>query len=489
MAVSPEEHARVLAELGEAKAELGEAKARIEQLEAQQATMLAAMEKLREELKKNSSNSNLPPSSDGPGATSRGIRKSKKPKSKRKRGGQKGHKGSHRVLVDPSKVDAFEDFYPEACEACAGLLPQVPDEAARRYQQVDLVRGGVHVVEYRRHGVECDCGHTTMAPYDAQKVPASPFGPRLISVVTMMTGVFHLSRKNTQTFLREVFGLHMSTGAISQAEARVSAALVPASEQAHDEVLDALVKHTDATTWLLAGATMSLWTLCTTLTSVFRIFNDGARATIESMFSDNSGKQKGILNSDRASVFGFWPMALRQICWAHLLRLFVGFSQRAGPEGAFGRELHEHAVLVFDYWQEFISGERSREELRHVMSPVKRNFEALLKRIEKAEVRGLSGSCTNLLAHAPALWLFVDVPGVEPTNNLAERDLRSLVIWRKLCYGCQSERGLRFVERVMTVTMTLRKRGCDVLGFIERCVRARAEGVNAPSLPEPAPAV
>ena len=95
MAVSPEEHARVVAELVETKAELvetkaelveakaglGDAKARIEHLEAQQATLQAAMEKLRAELSKNSSNSNLPPSSDGPGAASRGMRRSKKPKS------------------------------------------------------------------------------------------------------------------------------------------------------------------------------------------------------------------------------------------------------------------------------------------------------------------------------------------------------------------------------------------------------------------------
>ena len=499
MPVSPEEHASVLAELGETKAELGETKAelgetkaelgetkaRLEALEAQFATALATIDRLTEQLKKNSSNSNLPPSSDGPGAVSRGIRAPKKPRSKRKRGGQKGHKGSHRALLDPIEVNEFKDLFPEACEACACILPQTPDVAAHRHQLIDLRRGGRHVLEFRRHAVECSCGHTTVAPYDPKQIPASPFGPRLVSVVAMMTGVFHLSRRNTQRFLREVFGIHISIGAISQAERRVSKALAPASEQAHDEVLAAMVKHTDATTWLMAGVTMSLWTLCTTLTSVFRIFKDGARATIESMFSDECGSKTGILVSDRASVFGFWAMALRQVCWAHLLRLFVGFSQRAGPEGAYGRELLEHAALVFEYWHDFVAGTRSRDELRHLMKPVQHNFEALLRRIVAADIRGLSGSCANLLAHAPARWTFVDVPGVEPTNNLAERDLRSLVIWRRLCYGCQSERGLRFVERVMTVCMTLRKRRCDVLDFIEQCVRARAAGSPVPSLPEP----
>ncbi len=486
MPVSQAEHEQVLTELGETKAELGETKVRLEQLETQLASALATIERLTVELKKNSSNSNLPPSNDGPGAASRGIRKSKKPKSKRKRGGQKGHKGSHRMLLDPSEVDELVHVYPDACAGCARELPRTPDEAARRYQVVDLLRGGRHVIEYRRHAVDCPCGHTTMAPYEPARIPASPFGPRLLSVVAMMTGVFHLSRRNTQLFLREVFGIPMSIGAISQVEERVSKALASATEDAHDDVLAAMVKHTDATTWLMAGVTMSLWVLCTPLTSVFRIFKNGARATIESMFSDDSGTHKGILVSDRASVFGFWVMASRQICWAHLLRLFIGFSQRAGPAGTFGRELLDHAKLMFEYWHDFVSGKKSRDELRHAMKPVKRNFEALLERIVAANIRGLSGSCANLLAHAPALWSFVDVPEVEPTNNLAERDLRSLVIWRKLCYGCQSQRGLRFVERVMTVAMTLRKRKRSVLDFIERSVQATLEGSRGPWLLEPA---
>ena len=246
--------------------------------------------------------------------------------------------------------------------------------------------------------------------------------------------------------------------------------------------MSAMVKHTDATSWLFAGLTMSLWTMSTKLTTVFRIFKDGARATIEVMFVDEHGKLTGILVSDRASVFGFWPMALRQICWAHLLRLFVSFSQRAGPVGTFGRELLDYASLVFEYWRGFEDGTLSRDELVRWMAPVRRRFEALLARVVAADLRGCSGSCANLLAHAPALWTFVDIARVEPTNNLAERDLRSLVIWRRQCFGSQSERGLRFVERVMTVAHTLRKRGRDVLDFFERSVAAHFAGAPAPAL-------
>ncbi len=496
MAITPDGRDQLIAQRDEARAQLAMREAQLAALEAQLAaqeaqlatlskqlaTAVDAITRLTEKQSRNSTNSNLPPSSDGPGAASRGLRKPKAPKSKRKRGGQKGRRGAHRQLLEPGHANKSIELFPDACEGCARSLQHVLDIDARRYQHVDLLLTGPFVTEWRRHAVVCSCGHSTRAPYDRSKIPASPFGPRLVSVIGAMTGVYHLSRRNAQKFLQEVFGINVSLGALSQMESRVSGALKSAADEAHRDTLAARVKHTDATSWLMAGQTLSLWTLCTKQTSFFKIFDDGARATVQAMFADDYGMQTGILVSDRASVFGFWPMELRQICWAHLLRLFVSFSQRDGPVKTFGRELLDYAALVFEYWHGFVDGTLSRDELACWMEPLRRRFEALLARITAAGLSGCSGSCKNLRAHAPALWTFVEVANVDPTNNLAERDLRSLVIWRRLCFGSQSERGLRFVERVMTVAHTLRKRSVGVLEFIERSVAAHLSGMPAPAL-------
>lgn len=462
--------------------QIAELQTELAEVKEQLATALGTIARLTEQQNQNSTNSHLPPSSDGPGATARGVRRPKKKKSKRKRGGQKGRRGAHRELLPVERIDEVVDLFPEACEGCARLLPQVHDVDARRYQRIELLLTGPRVTEWRRHEVRCACGHCTRAPYDASVIPASPFGPRLVSIMAALTGVYHLSRRRAQTLLHEFFGIDVSLGAISKMEARTGDALKSAAGEAHDDVVAALVKYADATSWLLAGVTMSLWTLSTKSTSFFRIFVDGRRATIERMFEDAFGRLFGILVSDRASVFGFWAMALRQICWAHLLRKFVSFSERDGPVGTFGRELLDYAALVFEYWRGFEEGKLSRDELRTWMVPVRRRFEATLERVVAADLEGCSGSCEDLLAHKDALWTFVDIPGVDPTNNLSERDLRSLVIWRRQCFGCQSERGLRFVERVMTVAHTLRKRGRAVLDFFERTVAAHTAGAPAPRL-------
>lgn len=467
------------AELTARDARLAARDARLAEVEAIVAKQAAQIELLLEKLGKNSSNSDLPPSSDGPGAAGRGEHRRKKPKSARNRGGQKGHRGAHRGLIAADEVQEVVDLFPACCTGCAAALATVPHGEPERYQLVDVVLGGRHVKEWRLHECECDrCGALTRAPYDPAVIPSSPFGPRLRAVVAMLTGAYHISRRQTSRVLLELLAIDISVGSVSNIEAQASAALVVAAHESERAVEAAQVKHADATTWLLAGATRSLWTLACTTATVYRIFTDGRRDTVRPMF----GASVGILISDRAAVFDFWAMSLRQVCWAHLLRRFIAFSQRDGPAGVLGRELLDCASLVFEYWHAFRDGTLDRAELASWMRPVKQHVESVLARAMTAGILRLSGSCANILAHREALWTFVAHDGVEPTNNHAESALRPFVLWRKRSFGCQSERGLRFAERMMTVVHTARKQGKDVLDFLVRTITAHGAGMTMPAL-------
>lgn len=477
MATDPEQ-VDAVARLAAVERELAERDAKLAELEALVAKQAAQIEILLETIAQNSSNSHLPPSSDGPGAAKR-QGTSKTSKSKRKRGGQKGRRGARRQLLDDAEVHERIELFPAGCSGCGHSLPETPDIEARRYQRIDLVRGGRTVTQWRRHEVACPhCGAKTRAPYDPAVIPASPFGPRLTAVVAMLTGVYHLSRRRTSQLLRELFDVAISVGSVSNIEAAASAALAPAAAEALREVAAADVKHTDATTWLLAGLTKSLWTIASKAATAYKIFDDGCSDTIRPMF----GGLTGVLVSDRASVFGFWEMAWRQVCWAHLLRKFLAFSQRAGPAGTYGDELVDCTRLVFSYWHSFRQGQLSRQELDTWMRPVRRHFDGLLRRAVAANIPRLSGSCADIIAHRDALWTFVTHDGVEPTNNHAERELRAFVLWRKRSFGCQSERGLRFAERVMTVVHTARKQGKDVLNFLVRSITAHRDRTAPPAL-------
>ena len=157
----------------------------------------------------------------------------------------------------------------------------------------------------------------------------------------------------------------------------------------------------------------------------------------------------------------------------------MSFSERDGPSATYGRELLNYIGILFEYWHDYKAGKLDRATLRAWMAPVRAQVEQLLARAVASNIDRLSGSCADILAHKAALWTFVDHDGVEPTNNHAERELRAFVLWRRRCFGAQSDRGNLFAERLMTVAHTARKQGQDVLRFLSGCCEAQLAGTRA----------
>jgi transposase len=116
------------------------------------------------------------------------------------------------------------------------------------------------------------------------------------------------------------------------------------------------------------------------------------------------------------------------------------------------------------------------------MAPLRQQVQAALQRAVDAQLGHVSGSCADILAHAAALWTFVDRDGVPPTNNHAEQEIRAFVLWRKRSFGTQSERGNLFAERLMTVAHTARKQRRHVLTFLTNCCQAWLCDSALPSL-------
>jgi transposase len=350
-----------------------------------------------------------------------------------------------------------------------------------RLQVVDLLENGSRqTTEYRLHTVECECGEHVAPGRD--QAPRSAFGSRLKSAVAMLTGTYQLSRRQVPVFLNDMFGIKMSLGSVSNIEGQMSTALATPSDEALEEVEAAAVKHIDETSWVRDFDPCSVWVMASAAVSVFRIVQDGRRATLLKVLRS---KHRGVLVSDRAAVLLFWSMKKRQVCWSHLQRAFVAFSQRDGPVGAWGRDLVTCAELVFGYWRQYCSGALSRKRFEQWMEAVRSTTRQVLERVANAGIARVSGSCANMLKHWEAMWTFVKTPGVEPVNNHAERELRRLVLWRRRCFGTQSERGDRFVERMMTVTHSLRKQGRRVLSFLQECLLATLSASPMPRLTPP----
>jgi transposase len=171
----------------------------------------------------------------------------------------------------------------------------------------------------------------------------------------------------------------------------------------------------------------------------------------------------GIVTSDRWSAYHRIDLYRRQLCWAHLLRDFQALVDRGGRAKVLGEQLLCFAEDVFHWWYRVRDGTLNRSSLRTLIDSQRPWLRDLLQSGAALPCAKTAAFCTHLLELEPALWTFVRVVGVEPTNNAAERALRPAVLWRRRSFGCHSEAGCRFAERMLTVVQTLRLQEREVI--------------------------
>jgi transposase len=156
---------------------------------------------------------------------------------------------------------------------------------------------------------------------------------------------------------------------------------------------------------------------------------------------------------------------------------------RGGPAEEVGLGLLACARVLFGLWYKVRDGTRQRRWLQgQIERWLRVQVQALLAQGAACGCVKTAGVCAEILKVEPALWTFAYQQGVEPTNNVVERALRPAVVWRKKSYGCHSEGGCRFVERLLSVAGTLRQQGRAVLDYLVEALVAHRGGLPAPNL-------
>jgi transposase len=376
------------------------------------------------------------------------------------------------------EVDAVVVLKPEQCQKCHAPLSG-EDAAAFRHQVLEIPPIKPVITEYQWHQLTCPaCGEITRAPWP-EGVPSGTYGPRVHATVALCTGAYHLSKRTTQHVMDDLFGVPMSVGTISQSEQRTSEVVAEPVEAARAYVQEQSVAHCDESSWRQGDKRAWLWVAVTSLVTVFLVRlsrgGQGARELLGAHFS-------GILVTDRYSAYNWYPVRWRQVCWAHVLRDFEAMRGRGGASEEIGTALLGQAHQMFGWWHRVREGTLQRLTLRSYMTPLRREVERLLAAGSHCGVPATAGTCRELLKQREALWTFVQVAGVEPTNNTAERAIRPGVLWRKGSFGTQSADGSRFVERMMTVVATLKQQQRNVLEYLIAAHEAALRGEAAPSL-------
>jgi transposase len=448
-------------------------------LQQQLAAQEARIRELEARLGQNSSNSSAPPSADPPHAPKPVVKK----KSRRRPGGQPGHPPRLRALLPPDRVGEVIAFVPPECSHCRTPLAAqagAHDPEPTRFQVIELPEVVAEVTEYQGHARTCPhCGEVTRAAIPAA-LRAHSVGPRLTATLAYFTGCQGTSKRAAEEIAEHVFAAPVALGTIANLEREVSAALAAPHAEALAAVRAADVKGADETSWKLRGKLRWLWAAATAGVAAFVIHARRSAAGLAALLGTVI---QGVLCSDRWGVYKCVPASRRQVCWAHLKRDFRKIVDRGGPCAFVGRRGLQIVKKVFAAWHAFREGHSTRAQLGATLEPVQNRMNRLL--LEGAilgEDAPVVAFCENVLALEPALWTFARIDGVEPTNNFLERLLRRAVLWRKRSFGCWSEAGCRFVERILTVVQTRRLQDRNVLDYLHDALRAHRAGQPCPKL-------
>jgi transposase len=431
------------------------------------------VETLQQQLHQTSRNSSRPPSSDPPQHP-----RPRRPRGKRRRGGQPGHPGHTRTLLSVDEVDEIVVLKPEQCPDCHTPFSG-DDPRPWRHQVLEIPPIKPVVTEYQWHQLVCPAwSEATRVPWPAG-VPRGRYGPRVQATVALCTGAYRLSKRMTQQALEEIFGIPMSVATVSQLEQATTTVLAAPVEEACTYVQAQGVAHLDETSWRQGDKRGWLWVAVTSWVTVFLVRlsrgGDVARELLGETFA-------GILVTDRYSAYNWYPVRWRQLCWAHLLRDFAAMQSRGGVSEELGAALLAQAHQMFAWWHRVREGTLKRATFRSYMTPVRQEVERLLEKGSRCDVPTTAGTCRDILKRRAALWTFVQVAGVEPTNNAAERAIRPGVLWRKGSFGTHSEAGSRFVESMLTVVSTLKQQQRNILAYLTAACEAALQGAAAPSL-------
>jgi len=444
--------------------------AHIEELEAH-------VRELEVRLAQNSQNSSRPPSSDFP----RGKNPEKLASTvRRKRGAQPGHLGHHRIQFSPDEVDEVVELHPSRCDHC-GIALEGPGEEEKEWchQVVELPEVKARVTEYRLHSRKCpECGQRVEAQLPPG-VPQRPFGPTFQATAAILTGRYRLSRRETQQLLDDLWSAKISLGTLSSLEEATSCTLENVVSDVAQSVKRAGVVNMDETGWREDNGRAWLWTAVIEGMSLFHINPRRSGDVVEKLLGEDFS---GVVGTDRYSAYKRIPVKQRALCYAHLKRNFQALVDRGGEAACVGHWGLREFERVFGLWHSYCDGEMDRLELQRGLKPIKARFSKLLeygKRVDDSKARAL---CKNLSELWDGLWTFSKVEGVEPTNNAAERALRPGVLWRKGSFGSQSDRGSRFVERMLTVAASCRQQKRHLLTFLVQACQGALSGSSPPSL-------
>ena len=437
---------------------------------------IAALEAQVARLLKNSSTSSKPPSSD---IVKPPPRKPAKRGKKRKSGAQRGHRKHDRTPFTPEQLDATWNYCLDACPGCGGALKNSRREP-RVVQQVELVEKPVRIEEHRALAHWCaHCRKVHYAPLPDEVRKGGLVGPRLTALVAYLKGGCHASYTTVQAFLRDVMATELSTGQLAKLVGKVSAALAGSYDELFDRLRSQERLNVDETGHKECKKKFWTWCFRAERFTLFKIDpSRGSQVLIDVLGRDFNG----VLGCDYFSAYRKYMDDFNvtvQFCLAHLIRDVRFLTESTDPVTAnYGTRVLDTLRTLF----RVIHRRESMSDARFARALERAREDVIAKAISAPPRDGPQNLAKRFREHGASYFTFITTPRIEPTNNLAERAIRFVVIDRRITQGTRGKAGRAWCERIWTTIATCAQQGRSVFHFLTQSILAHFTAQPAPSL-------
>ena len=299
------------------------------------------------------------------------------------------------------------------------------------------------------------CGKTAKAT--VPEAFSTGYGPRFSAFIAELSGIKAMSRTDVKYLVESVFNTPIATGTIQKIVDRASQAIATTYNKIGQIARTEDFNYIDETSWFNSHCLQWLWVMVNAAVAFFRIDPKRSKQAFLSLIED----WKGILISDGYQLYRKWVDG-RQTCLAHLIRKAKALMESKKPnEKRCGTMIGAHLIQLIDFSKNKPPPAKWEVFYRHLLFTLS---------LFEDDDDGAGQLVRQMVRELDSLWTFLEHDGVEPTNNHAERALRFGVLWRKRSLGTQSEKGNRWVERILSLKETCRIRGKSTFPVLVDCI-------------------
>jgi hypothetical protein len=382
----------------------------------------------------------------------------------KKRGAPIGHPGWYRPV--PAAFDRLEMVVPDQCPSCGGAVALDRELPPEDHLQEDIIDGRAQVICYRHPAAICTaCGAAVEVPGPGELLGCA-IGPHARAMAAFLHFEIGLSVRKVAAVCRGLTNFPFSPAAVLGFEQQAESRAKMLADDVASKLQFSIVVYADETSWSIDGQSAHVWFHGNEDLAHYHIDASRAGTVSREILGPEFG---GVLTTDCYAAYERHHARAKQKCLAHLRRTAKDWRE-AVPSASVASTFFSAIIacvaracaLARARPETGVWTRQQQLEVAWLQSELDR-LETMLVDHELAE------QLQNRLKKHHAEWLvFLDHAGVAPTNNLAERSLRSLVILRKLTFGNRSPGGAERVSCYMTVIETAKRQGHRVLDFLRR---------------------